>query len=391
MKKKLLSAIVISLFSNCQNHDGPLNYTNNNTNKPKTGFVENSEHDLEKNLVDVVEEKKASSCIVDMSDNFIPELLEKSVNKKKYFTITGTLANPLQRERFGIFSSFEHYVRSLNSDNKSEEDHRKDYEGILRVLEERIFHANCLLDGKERHPYVLEQKELTKLVESTAKQLGIDSLEGTKKFFEQPKDKVLVHLEIPERYKHDSLNLEIEVIKSKKDRKKTTFILYAVEEKEKVELLRTRAVVGGGKRPNTHQEFNTPARTFYMKSVIIMPHWIPPPQWARVNYGDISTLPGPYNAFGMFASDLYYDNKKPENIYARSLGIDDGFRLHLTSNPSSVENGGYSHGCVRIHPNLSRVFNFITEYTPHGKMKEHYRKGEVIPFTENFIKVIVKE
>jgi len=52
---------------------------------------------------------------------------------------------------------------------------------IRRVLEERVFHAKC----DDRYPFVIEQKELGILVESAAKQLHLDTVDGAQDFLQQ--------------------------------------------------------------------------------------------------------------------------------------------------------------------------------------------------------------
>src|SRR3989338_5051748 len=63
---------------------------------------------------------KGLECTVDLSNNFIPELMSLSRDAQQYFSTEGILQNHLQRERFGIFSSFahhqkpfEHYVKAI--------------------------------------------------------------------------------------------------------------------------------------------------------------------------------------------------------------------------------------------------------------------------------------
>src|SRR3989344_3033318 len=60
--------------------------------------------------------------------------------------------------------------------NRSYDDHA--FSGVRRVLEERIFHAQC----GDRFPYVLESQKLANVVDSAVKELELDTIEGTRKF-----------------------------------------------------------------------------------------------------------------------------------------------------------------------------------------------------------------
>ncbi len=447
------------------------------------------------------------ACKIDLSNRFIPELLAGSINAEKYFSSQGIFSDPLQRERFGLFYTFEpypemmkHYIAAMEkrgdeatpelnfrlsrdyyftnpatlnkiAELKGKEKRSKNedtllkaleekvarvkevqkilsweefytgaidgdysatqgamrkyqqfnkivvhglldietkkkltqplelqaiyyHQRILRSLEERVFHAKCSIDGKEQYPYVIESKELAALVKSAAGQLGLDSFKGAARFFENNPSKAVVELKIPPRYLQEEMNLEIEVIKSKKERKKTSFALYAVENGEKVELFKRRAVVGGkNKVLGQWKEFDTPAGEANLKRIVVMPHWNPP-SWSKEKYGHVSTLPGPLNAYGTFMAELYYSDEVPKDPYAWYMDGDRGFRLHLTANPFSLECGcGKSHGCVRLHPgDGSRFFYFALRYTPHEEMKELFKKGEIVPFVPGrFIGVKIRE
>lgn len=485
---------------------------------------------------DLVEEKvqpKGIACTIDLSNRFIPELMALSRDAQLYFSTDGSLQNPLQRERFGIFSSFahhqksfEHYVKAigrrgdqkqpkieltfvpytsektvkkisyleeklhdqtlserqreqtkreletlriqiqevkdtqqilqwedyykgeitgiydaktsnammryqkyhrerlinpvmfiagipyeLKADgsinkptrellNKSFEEHA--FGGVKRVLEERVFHAKC----NGRYPYVIEQPELDKLVSNVAEQVNLDTIEGVKGFFSKEHGIATVYLEIPERYQRDYMKLEIEIEKWEKSRTKSKLRLYSIENEERIELFQTRVVVGGkvkNKKTGRKKDYNTPEREFYLKHSTILPHWNPP-EWAaqEEEVKEEEKLPGPFNAFGMLNSPLYYDNKPQKDPFRAWQEGDNGYRIHLTPWPSSVENGGASHGCIRVHPNRSRFFYFITGYTPHKIVLEDYHerktlkftspKGSFIPFEpEHYIKVQICE
>ena len=285
----------------------------------------------------------------------------------------------------------------------------KDFEeyafaGVRRVLEERVFHAKC----NRRYPYVIGQQELEKLTSSAAEQLQLNTLEGVHDFLSAEHNTATVYLEIPERYTQDSMKLEIDIEKWdsgkwEKVRTKTNLRLYAIEDEQRIELFHTKAVVGGwvkNKKTQKKKQYKTPEREFYLKHLTILPHWNPP-EWAAAEeeVKDEEKLPGPFNAFGMLNTPLYYDNKPPKDPFRGWQEGDNGYRIHLTPWPSSVENGGASHGCIRIHPNMSRFFYFITGYTPHTTVLEKDKdgkeqlkftplKGSYIPFDpEHYIRV----
>ena len=256
------------------------------------------------------------------------------------------------------------------------------FSGVRRVLEERVFHAAC----KGRNPYVIEQKELDRLVGSAAEQLHLNTVEGAQQFFSTEHGTATVYLDIPERYQQDSMKLEIEVEKWERVRNKTNLRLYAIEDGERKELWQTKAVVGGwvkNKKKGTQKQYHTPEREFFLKSMLVLPHWNPP-KWAAAEeeVKEEEKLPGPFNAFGMLNTPLYYDNKPQKDPFRGWQDGDNGYRIHLTPWPSSVEYGGASHGCIRIHPNMSRFFYFLVGYTPHTLMLEKDEEGkESLKFT----------
>ncbi len=529
MDKKSLALLGI-LFINSQN-----NQENANTHLvqplPFTKLeVQIPEIKPQDNLEQKVKLHQGEQCVIDISNHFIPELYSLSRDAEQYFSTEGVLREPFQRERFGIFSSFQHHqetvmhyakaikikgdqpqplienksivyttpktilkissletqlqnnqlsqnkIRQLNKELEilktqvetikkvqqvlqwegfyNEEitgvynqattnavmkyqrfqqknphsgiydgkiDGRinpstikllnKDFkdqvlEGLQRVLEERVFHAEC----NGRYPYVIEQKKLDQLVDSAAEQLNLHTPEGAQNFFSSEHEKATVYLDIPERYQQDSMKLDIEVEKWdsgrwERVRTRTKLLLYTSEDGQRVNLFETSAVVGGwGKLHGVKKFFKTPEGEFYLKNLIVLPHWNPP-NWSKEKYGEPVTLPGPLNAFGMMATPLYFDAKPQTDPFRGWQEGDDGYRIHLTAWPSSVESGyGVSHGCIRLHPNMSRFFYFITRYTPHTIVLEKEaeekdkpereilkfteRKGSYIPFEpEHYISV----
>src|SRR3989344_4350455 len=94
---------------------------------------------IEVTIPDIKEPKKLEEkigpkdtlCTIDISNKFIPELLSLSRDAQQYFSKEGSLRNPFQRERFGIFSSFAH--------------HQKPFEHYAKAIEKR---------GKEVQPNI---------------------------------------------------------------------------------------------------------------------------------------------------------------------------------------------------------------------------------------------
>ena len=526
MDKKSLAFLGI-LFINSQNNQ---DYANTLLVQPLPLTkleVQIPEIKPQDNLEQKVKLPQGERCVIDISNHFIPELFSLSRDAEQYFSTKGVLRDPFQRERFGIFSSFQHHqetvmhyanaiklkgdqpqplienksivyttpktIQKISSLETQLQNHQltqkqiqqlsqeletlktqvetikkvqlvlhwegfyneeitgvynqvttnavikyqrfqqkylhyggktdgkinpaiikllnKDFkdqalEGLQRVLEERVFHAEC----NGRYPYVIEQKQLGQLVDSAAEQLNLQTPEGAQTFFSSEHKTTTVYLDIPEQYQQDSMKLDIEVEKWdsgrwERVRTRTKLILYASEDGQRVNLFETTAVVGGwGKLHGVKKFFKTPEGKFYLKSLIVLPHWNPP-NWSKEKYGEPVTLPGPLNAFGMMATPLYFNAKPQTDPFRGWQEGDDGYRIHLTAWPSSVESGyGVSHGCIRLHPNMSRFFYLITRYTPHimvlekeegekdkiGRetLKFTERKGSYIPFEpEHYISV----
>ena len=275
--------------------------------------------------------------------------------------------------------------------NKSFEDYA--FEGIRRVLEERVLHARCA--GK--YPHVIEQPELEILVDRTLKHLNLGSLGGVRDFFATEHQITTLQLDIPERYQQDFMNFEVEVEKWEEDRTKSKLHLYVIENGKRIELFTTKVVVGGKNR-KSEKDYDTPEKIFYMKNLLLMPHWNPTESAEREGLEEEQTLPGPFNAFGMMLMPLYNENVPPKDPFGVEQPGYNGYGIHLTAWPYSVERWGVSHGCVRIHPKMSRFFDFVSRYTPHTialedfegreKLKFTHSRGSFIPFEpEHYIKV----
>lgn len=254
------------------------------------------------------------------------------------------------------------------------------FAGVRRTLEERVFHAKC----NGRYPYVIEQPELHKLVTSAAEQLKLDTIQGVQEFLSAEHENVTVYLEIPERYQQEFMKLEVEVEKWEKDRRKSKLRLYTIEEGERIEIFQTKAVVGGkvkNKKTGGRKDYDTPEGEYYLKNVLFMPYWNPP-DWAALEgeIEDEEKLPGPFNAFGMILAPLYLHDKPQKKPFATVQDGYNGWGNHLTRSPFSVENGGASHSCVRLHPTQSRYFYFIIGYTLHELEFEDFEGRETIKF-----------
>lgn len=262
--------------------------------------------------------------------------------------------------------------------NKSFEEYA--FSGVHRVLEERVFHAKC----NERYPYVIGQQELNELVSSTAEQLNLHTIKGVKEFLSTEPGTATIHLEIPERYQQDSMKLEVEVEKWEKNRTKSKLRLYSVEAGEKIELFQTKVVVGGkikNKKTGKRTEKNTPEGELYFKNILLMPLWNPKEEvQQQEEVKEEEMLPGPFNAFGMILAPLYKTDKPQKKPFSSIQDGYNGYGIHLTAWPSSVETIGASHGCIRIHPSKSRFFYFLAEYTPHQVVLENFGGRETIKY-----------
>jgi len=274
--------------------------------------------------------------------------------------------------------------------------------GVRRVLEERVFHAKC----NNRYPYVIEQQELHKLVSSAAEQLNLHTIEGVQEFLSAKHETATVYLDIPERYQQESMKLEVEVEKWEKNRTKSKLRLYSIEEDERIELFQTRVVVGGkikNKKTGKRIEKNTPEGKLYLKNILLMPLWNPKEEvQQQEEVKEEEMLSGPFNAFGMILAPLYKTDKPQKKPFSSIQDGYDGYGIHLTAWPSSIETIGASHGCIRIHPDKSMFFYFLAEYTPHKVILEDFEgretvkyiplRGSSVPFEpEHYIKVLICE
>lgn len=455
---------------------------------------------LETSNADIAQIPQTTKISIDISDTFIPELLKSSKYASEYLSTQGIFADPQERERFGLFSTFEyrtqrlrhfhnavlrskndtplgfdekrtltkHYTTTktleqitaletlekktpreekslvalqekvenvkalqqylfwegfyegpmdgnyektvnavkefqkyhfLSADGKTgrktkeilfaplSEKERQAHADLLRVFEERVFHAT----------HVIHQQQLMKLTNEAAKQLKIDTIEGALEFFENnQRSNAIIELDIPEIYKNKSLNLKVEITKSENDRKNSKLQLYALHGEKETLLYETRVVVGGKNDVRGHlRDFDTPVGKYYMKRIVVFPYWHPP-SWAEEKFGkdEPSTQPGPLNAYGMFMAEYFKNNKAPKNPYEGWLSGDAKIRIHLTASPQSVESGyGASHGCTRLHPSEgSRFFYFINHFTLHHEMRGFSLRGELVPFQKgHYIPVLIKE
>ena len=240
---------------------------------------------------------------------------------------------------------------------------------LLGIFEERIFHST----------YVIESEVLGQLTQEAASQLGINTPEGALSFFSNPErpEMVTVELSVPERYTQESMDLHIEITKSEMNRRNTRLELYNGEEL----LFSTRAVVGGRHVvEGRNRNFPTPEGIFYLRRLLVFPHWFPP-DWAEEEYGEPITQPGFQNAYGILAMPLSRRDRIPEDIYDGHASGDLQWLVHMASSPRSVESGhGKSHGCIRVHPDWgNHLFYFLIRYIPHLPLGSAEYRGEVIP------------
>jgi len=119
-----------------------------------------------------------------------------------------------------------------------------------------------------------------------------------------------------------------------------------------------------------------------LKRLVLLPYWNPPP-WANASKN--STKPGPYNAFGLYMSELCRTND-PQFFDDR-----DGIRIHSTAQINNFLNKS-SHGCIRLHPQFAnRFFNFLLRFTPHSDKTYIPSRGDVTSFNpEYYIKLEIK-
>ena len=283
---------------------------------------------------------------------------------------------------------------------------------FMDIFHERVAHMQCLFDGSSRRPMVIKPEHLDSLAESAAAQLGVDSIEGMLAFLEAEHGTERLLLDVPDFYNQGYKKFKIEVQKWEDDRKKTKLIVYTREGDHWEEYMKTPAVVGGKQEmPNKSKKmFHTPTSSeeepLWIKSFWFLQHWPRDEKWSEMEYekDEPQTQPGPLNAFGMAGAILHFTNTPQKDPYKGWWDDDQNFRIHLTRAPWSVERGGASHGCVRIHPDMSRIFYFLMEYTPHfenmvydreeGRMilQQTPGRGTFLPIpSENYIPVVICE
>src|SRR3989344_7089790 len=148
---------------------------------------------IEVTIPDIKEPKKLEEkigpkdtlCTIDISNKFIPELLSLSRDAQQYFSKEGSLRNPFQRERFGIFSSFAH--------------HQKPFEHYAKAIERR---------GDQEQPKI----ELTFVPYTTEKTFKkISALEQQlqdEKVQEKQKEKIKQELETLQKQVQEVKNIQ---------------------------------------------------------------------------------------------------------------------------------------------------------------------------------------
>ena len=128
--------------------------------------------------------------------------------------------------------------------------------------------------------------------------------------------------------------------------------------------------------------FSTPTGNFYIRRIVNLPIWYPP-KWANMK---TIPKPGKDNPYGLWMSELSTENERGDNNF--SVSGDSKIRIHSTNEPSRT-NGYFSHGCIRLHPDIAdEFFSALLKYTPRGEEKRNAR-GIIYPL-EKTIPVIIK-
>jgi hypothetical protein len=250
---------------------------------------------------------------------------------------------------------------------------------------DRLFHQT----------YVLDEVNLARLVDSSFAQIGLSSPSDVLTFNGRNPRNVKVSLEIPDNYLVREMTLGGVVTRHKKHKHKGTFRLYQylMELEEPILLLETKMALGGKHMDHStgqEREFPTRSGRYFWKRIVVMPSWHPP-GWAEEGKGHESTKPGPLNAYGMYMTEYYRNDRQFSDDKRDSPGGyrfkyrgDAGFRAHSTNSPNSIRWGGSSHGCTRIHPTVAnRLFPFILHNTMHHPMRYNKARGDIIPFLKN--------
>jgi len=239
--------------------------------------------------------------------------------------------------------------------------------------------------------FVINPEDLSRLVEDSFKQLNLSTPESIVKFLESNQSSVDLKLNLPENYLVKNMDLEAEIIKEKQG-SMGTFRIYQNYKNNKLQLFETRTVLGGINKDGSTgkmRKFSTPNGVYYIHRVIVLPFWNPP-GWAGKT-SKTSRLPGPLNAYGLYMAE-YFKSTNPVDYSYACFG-DAKIRIHSTSNPNSVEFGGSSHGCTRLHPQIANMFfPFLLHYLPHKEMKYVDSRGDIIPFEkDSFLKVVIHD
>lgn len=118
--------------------------------------------------------------------------------------------------------------------------------------------------------------------------------------------------------------------------------------------------------------YSTPKGQFYLQRIVSSPVWYPP-KWANVKGPQ---KPGKDNAYGIWMSEL--STLANSGNYHFSVEGDSKLRIHSTNEPSKTE-GYFSHGCIRMHPNIAEeLFPALLHYTPHKEGRKNSR-GTIYP------------
>jgi hypothetical protein len=139
-------------------------------------------------------------------------------------------------------------------------------------------------------------------------------------------------IDIPENYLVDSMDLFIEVNKSKFNLK-----LFQNYKNKNILLLESGVAIGRGENGG---RFKTPEGNFYLQRIILDPWWYPP-AWADT---DKPSKPGIDNPYGLYMSEICTINV-PGNYEFFPSG-DTGTRIHYSNKP--IIKGKITHGCCRV-------------------------------------------
>jgi hypothetical protein len=288
-----------------------------------------------------------------------------------------------------------------------------DYESLVRVLTERVVAASGLLedgstDGKNG-PHEFDSAAggkqavrnlVDEAVKATLAQLGLDTPEKARAFFEQHADfkdlKMKVKLPAPPEYYAPNMDLSVVIDRGDviydplydEDGKPTPqtrhhFPMLTLRVKyngQSIPLIRWRTTIGGWRSDlasNGYEYYRYKGSDVgprVWRNVVSGPVWIAPNSTPIrtlvkgkrvngknelvVNYDEVG--PGYLSAYGLVAAYNVVPGKNGRPDW------DNGVRVHGSSEILSIRNPeAYSHGCHRLMNNLAvRMFSFVLRHRP---------------------------